>query len=595
MKKQNSQQSNTLDLKNKTHGIKNQKVNPISTKQSQIIKSFSTNFYFPLPLIKRLNSQRLLSLDIDVDKIRYLVVRKYGKRLKAEEWGIQKFPQESTQAFRPLQIALENIKRRLYKPGTETRVTFFSTDLLFKNEVFPVMKKKKELEQAIFYRYKDELKHFKNNEFIWSYYVVDEFEEQGVKKQRLQIVFAPEQTVQRFIYIFHHLKLPITYLLPRPMSLVLAYNYMVEEPKSDLLINISYDFTQICYLKSGQLIYLRNLGLGAHNLEVMIKNDDKIVPDTNLTVSKDQNKEGTPQSILKKRLQDKLKDLKAKQNPVLHTFFSEILRSIAFIQGNNRKNYIDRIILTGYGILKESLIPYLKSRLSLPLFVMMPKFKKSSSEELLRFGEYTAVLGATLADKDGINLLPKKFLEMLTLSKINKWVNFIIILVVLIFGYLSFFQYSIIKQKKLQIDKLEKEYQALNPFEQSYKKLLQLIGDVQKEKQTLQNKINRKPPVLEMMRLFSNLTPKPIRLTTFVFSKIQNNGKLINENASKDLPKFSINISGEIYGDLVDGNVTLINYINSLNNLRLFKKINLDQKEKDVQQKKIRFSLTLTF
>ncbi|RMG80227.1 MAG: hypothetical protein D6707_06765, partial [Bacteroidetes bacterium] len=134
----------------------------VSNKEFEIglpkIKSFSTAFHNPLPLIKKLNAHRLLSLDIDVDKVRYLIVKKHGKDLNVEEWGIQKFPQEITQLFRALQITLENIKRRFYKPGTEIRVTFFSTDLLFKNDVFPVMKKKQELEQAILYRYKEDLK-----------------------------------------------------------------------------------------------------------------------------------------------------------------------------------------------------------------------------------------------------------------------------------------------------------------------------------------------------------------------------------------------------------------------------------------------------
>lgn len=559
------------------------------------IKSFTTAFYRPLPLLKKLNAHRLLSLDIDVDKVRYLIVKKYGKELSVEEWGIQKFPPEITQLFRALQITLENLKRRFYKPGTEVRVTFFSTDLLFKNDVFPVMKKKKELEQAILYRYREDLKHFKDNDYYWSYYVVDEFEDQGLKKQRLQIVFSPSETINRYLYIFHHLKIPVSYLIPRPMSLVLAYNYMVESPKADLLINISYDFTQICYLKSGQLIYLRNLGLGSRNLEVTIKENGPLVPDSGEKLEEEPGKTEAQESLLRKRLMEKLKDLKVKQNPVLHTFFSEILRSIAFIQGGNRQNFIDRVILTGYGIQKESLIPYLKSRLSFPIFVMVPRFSSENGDSILRYGEFTAVVGALLAEKDGINLLPQSFLEKINLAKINKWVNFLIVLIVLTFGYLTFVQYSLIQQKQLELEKLEKQYTILNPFEEAYNKLLKSIGDVQKENQNLKEKIQEKPPVLEIMRLFSNLTPKEIRLNTLVFSKVQNEGKLKNENTSAEVPNFTINLSGEISGDLVNGDVILIDFINSLNNLKLFKNINLDQKEKDVEQKKIRFALTMTF
>ncbi|WP_456408942.1 hypothetical protein [Caldithrix abyssi] len=560
-------------------------------------KIYTTDVFAPLSFAKKLGAKTILSLDIDIDKIRYLVVKKIGDNIQVKDWGIQTFPTEITQATRAMQIALENIKSRIYKAGMEVRVTFFSTDLLFKNDVFPRIKNRKELEQAIIFRYKEELKHFKDNEFYLEYYVVDQFEEQGIKKQRLQMVFSPKETVDRFVYIFSHLKFPVSYLVPRPMSLVLAYNKMVDDPKSDLLLNISYDFTQICYLKYGQLIYLRNLGIGSRNLEVTIKQDETRKRNTEEKV--DEGKISEPESgesLLKRRLMEKLKDLKVKQNPVLHTFFAEILRSIAFIQGEDKRNFVERILLTGYGIQKESLIPYLKSRLSMPVFVLYPGFIENAQEDAVKYGEYTAAFGAVLADKNSINLIPKDYEEKLILARINRYVNLFCIVGAVTFGYLTFLQYQAITAKEAELSVLEAQYHELNPYEQSYLSLLKLIGDVKKENLELQNKINKdKPPILEMMRLFSNLTPKPIRLTSFVLQPLQAGGNIENENAPEDLPKYVISLAGEIKGDLVTGDVELINFINSLNNLNIFKSINLEQKNKDIQNKKIEFSLTLTF
>ncbi len=575
-----------------------QAASPIPGKNQCVLPStkiFTLPFYQPLSLGQQLNAKTILSLDIDIDKIRYVIARKSGNKLQIKNWGIQTFPSEITHMTRALQIALENIKTRFFKAGMEVRVTFFSTDLLFKNDVFPVIKNKKELEQAIIFRYKEDLKHFKENDFYLRYYVVDQFEDQGIKKQRLQIVFSPKETINKFIYIFSHLKLPVLYMIPRPMSLVLAYNKMVDDPKSDLLVNISYDFTQICYLKYGQLIYLRNLGIGSRNLEVTIKQDDEIKLDDKDGLSGTTTGSNQKESLLRKRLLQKLKDLKIKQNPVLHTFFSEILRSIAFIQGENRNNFVERILLTGYGIQKESLIPYLKTRLSMPIFVVYPKFEEKDPKSGLKFGEFTAAIGGVLADRNSINLVPTPFKEKLTLTRINRYLNFVSFFGVLTFGYLTFLQYETISQKKLELTALEKTYYALNPYEKSYRELLKMIGDVQKENKNLQNKIKDKPPIVEMMRLFSNLTPKMIRLTSFAFQPLQSGGKLVNENAPKDLPRYSISITGEISGDLVNGDVELINFINSLNNLKIFKTINIDQKNKDVENKKIEFGLTMMF
>ncbi|WP_456440861.1 hypothetical protein [Caldithrix abyssi] len=593
-------EKNNFNATSEIKPSKNKAGSSVSSMQKSMspkTKIYTTDLFAPLSFTKKLGAKTILSLDIDIDKIRYIVVKKIGDNIQVKDWGIQTFPAEITQVFRAMQIALESIKSRIFKSGMEVRVTFFSTDLLFKNDVFPFIKNKKELEQAIILRYKEELKHFKENGFYLEYYVVDRFEEQGIKKQRLQIVFSPKETVNRFVYIFSHLKLPVHYLIPRPMSLVLAYNKMVDDPKSDLLINISYDFTQICYLKYGQLIYLRNLGIGSRNLEVTIKQDEPL--SINAKEKMDEGKLSEPErgeSLLRRRLMEKLKDLKVKQNPVLHTFFAEILRSIAFIQGEDKRNFVERILLTGYGIQKESLIPYLKSRLTMPVFVLFPGFLENAHEDAIKYGEYTAAFGAVLADKNSINLIPKDYEEKLILARINRYVNLFCIVGAVTFGYLTFLQYQAITAKEANLSVLEAQYHELNPYEQAYINLLNLIGDVKKENLELQTKINKdKPPILEMMRLFSNLTPKAIRLTSFVLQPLQTGGKIENENAPKDLPKYAMSITGEIKGDLVTGDVALINFINSLNNLNIFKSINLEQKNKDLQSKKIEFSLTLTF
>lgn len=97
------------------------------------------------------------------------------------------------------------------------------------------------------------------------------------------------------------------------------------------------------------------------------------------------------------------------------------------------------------------------------------------------------------------------------------------------------------------------------------------------------------------MRLLSNLTPKQIRLNAFVFRKIQSESKMVNQEELKKLPKYGVTIEGEIVGDFVNGDVILINFINSLNNLKFFKKIHLDHKERDQQNNKINFGLTMEF
>ncbi len=560
------------------------------------VKSFSENFYAPLPLLKKLNSRRCLALDIDVDKIRYIVAKKSGDLIQVETWGIQKFPAEISHRFKALQITMEHLKQKLYKRGTEVRVSIFSTEFMIRQEVFPYMKKKNELEHAIFYKFREEIKRYKDDKYTWGYDIIDTYEEQGIKKVRVQVVFAPWETINRYVYIFEHLKLPVVQLVPRPAALMASYERMIEVPKSDLLINISYDFTQILYLKGGKLEYIRNLGIGSRNLEFTIHNDSSKIPmDTPNPSLGGQSAESDTSSILRKRLLEKLKDLKTKQNPVLHTFFSEILRSIAFIQGNDRHNFIDRILLTGYGIQKESLVPYLKTRLNIPIFIIFPRLDDRPSSEQIKFGEFFSTIGTLLQKFKGINLLPKKFMECIFYRKLFRWLFFIMFLTGLIAGHVTYILYKVTKRQTYLVQEKEKEYIVVNPFEKSYKQLLQLIGTLEQQNKKLQSHVEAQPPILEMMRLLSNITPKEIRFNTFVFRKLTAGGKLANQEHLKDMAKYAVTVEGEIHGDFVNGDVVLINFINSLDNLNFFKSIKLDHKERDQQNNTITFGLTIKF
>ncbi len=559
-------------------------------------RAFSQSFYHPLPLLKRLNSRRCLAIDIDVDKIRYILALKSGNLIHVKEWGVQKFPREITHRFRALQVTLEHIKQKLYNSGTEVRISVFSTDFMIEQGVFPYMKKKEDLKKALFFKFREEIKRFKDDEFLWNYEILEQFEEDGIKKVRVQVVFSPKETINRYMYIFEHLKINVQQLIPRPAGLWAAYERLVETPKSDLLINISYDFTQIIYLKHGNLSYIRNLGIGARNLEFTIHDDSGSLPLNSMVTSPNSPvPEGKKESILRKRLLEKIKDLKTKQNPVLHTFFSEFLRSIAYIQGIDRSNYIDRILLTGYGIHKESLLPYLKGRLNIPIFIIYPKLDERPLREQFKFGEFFTTFGTLVQRHEGFNLLPEQFKERIKYKKLSRWLFFVIFLTGLIAGYLSFIQYKIYQKQAALVVEKEKEYLALNPFEEAYKNLLVLIGNAKRENQNLKSVVEKRAPIIEMMHLLSNLTPKQIRLNAFVFRKIQAESKMVNEEALKKLPKYSVTIEGEILGDFVNGDVILINYINSLNNLKFFKKIHLDHKERDQEKNKINFGLTMEF
>jgi len=556
-------------------------------------------YYTKLSFMQRLNARKYLSLDIDIDKVRYMVGLKAGRHFQAVNWGIQKFPAEESNRLKALQIALENIRVKILKPGMLVEACFYSPDINIRQITLPKMSKKADLEKAILFKNQQDLQNFDEKSFF-SYQILGEFEDDQTTKLQILVVAASSETITRYLTILNDAKLPVAKLIPRPAALQAAYSQMIQKAERDLIIHISYDFTQICFLRQGRLEYFRNLGIGARNLEVIIhegKNEAK--PETEIKLpGADAQSDSDSSNLLRKRLLEKVKDLQQKQNPVLHTFFSEILRFLAYVQGKDKKDYIDRIYVTGYGLQKESLLPYLRGRLNMPIHIMAPELTPDL-KQMPEYGEHFTTIGTIYQSNTTYNLMPANYRNRMMFKKINK---LLIILIVFTFGmsaYFSYLTHGLIEKKKAYVQQLLKEYDKLNPVEGSYRELISRIERVMNENRELQGYVKTSTPMLNVMRLLSNETPSQVRLERFIYMPpdqiyIDKNKKpkSTGKNAVKNF--IELEVSGVIHSGLLIGDVILINYINRLNELKYFEKIELLNKNKIAEKDITTFSLHLT-
>ncbi len=576
-------------------------VNPESQKTGSKVKGIKSEptktptrfyvhdpFYEPLPIIQRLNARKVLALDIDPEKVRYVLSKKTKKEIQVIEWGMQKFPTEEKDREKALQIALENIKSKLYKKGMMVNVSIFSPDINHRHLIFPKMKKKSDLENAIYHKNEAELQNF-DKKTIWKYKILDEFVHEEIPKLRISIITVPSAVIEKYIHIFDRAGMEIHSLISRPTAIQETYRKMVFRPGRDLVIDIDYDLTQMCYLKNGNTEFVRNVSIGARNLEVIIRTHKEDKDDAQHNALNRKEEVAKPGDKMRSKLVSRIQELKNKQNPVLHTFFSEILRSLAFFQGKGTTQFIERIFITGYGIRKESLMPYLKSRLNMPLFILTPQFEKRETRTT-EFGEFFSTVGTALAEEEATNLLPKSYKNRILFKKMN----FLLIGILLILGagltYFSIQQSKIIQAKKNQVIQYEKEYERLNPIEGKYIQVIQAISEVNKKNDELKSYIAAKPPLTEVMRLFSNETPKFIRIERIYFRKIE---------VDKDKPKFKndfsyvIDVQGNVISETLMANVTLINFVNHLIDLKYFKHIELLNKLKQFDRKETSFAIRL--
>ncbi len=567
--------------------VSGKKVNAAPEKSAPARLYLNDQFYTDMPFIQKLSARKSLGLDIDADKVRYVLVKKTKTEVQVLDWGYQQFPSEEKDRSKALQIALENVKSKVYKKGMETHASIFSPEISSRHVVFPKMKKEADLKQAIFHKNENDLQNF-DEKTIWTYEIIETFEDEVLEKLRISVLAAPEEVVTSYLRVFENAGIELSSIIPRPSAIQAAYRRMIFRPGRDLLIDIGYDLTQMCFIKNGDVEFIRNVSIGSRNLEVTIHSnptDTNEIRAGNKGVNEDLSAD-KPDEV-RSRLLSRIKDLKNKQNPVLHTFFSEILRSLAFFQGKNVQQYIERIFVTGYGIRKESLLPYLKSRLNIPLFILTPQFEDRPNRTI-EFGEYFSTLGTTLQDSNAANILPQQYKTKFLFKKLNMGLSTLLALLLVVLGFLWNGQYKLIAQKKALIRSYHQEYEALNPVEGKYREIQQLIGDVNKKNNELKSYIQQRPPVVDILRLFSNEVPPTIRLDKLNFIQI-NTGT--DKKKFKNEYKYQLDINGIITIDPLMADVTLINFVNHLIDLKYFKHIELLNKLKDPEKKITRFGI----
>ena len=545
-------------------------------------------FFKELTMFESMNARTAIGLDIDADKVRYLIVKKARDEVKVLKWGVQKFPSEERDRKKAMQIALENIKAKVYKRGMLVNVSVFSPEISTRHVIFPEMKKESDLKQAIYHKNEQDLQNF-NEKSIWNYEVIDEFESEGIKKYKISVAVAPDEIIGEYIQVFSAVGIQINHLIPRPSAIQSGYRKMIFRPGRDLLIDIGYNLTQMCFIKNGHIEYIRNVSIGSRNLEVTIHNKGA---DTQKKSAGSKNSEHElsaqkPEEV-RGRLLSRIKDLKDKQNPVLHTFFSEILRSLSFFQGKDIQQYIERIFVTGYGIRKESLLPYLKSRINIPVFILTPQFEERPSRTT-EFGEYFSTLGTTIQDSTSIDILPDYYKTKYMFKRFNFGLTLIMIVLFVALGFISVGQYNLINHKNDLIVASNKEYEKLNPIEGKYQEIQNLINDVNQKNNELVGYIQSRPPIIEVLRLLSNEVPQNIRLENIEFVKINVDPK----NEFHNDYKFQLDLEGTVTSDPLMADVTLINFVNHLLELKYFKHVNVLNKLKDTELEVTKFGLRL--
>lgn len=554
------------------------------------------DFFAPLPLLKKIEANNCLSIDIGTDQIEYLLSRQTRNCMQVRKWEIIKLENEEGDRYRSIELALKLIKSKTYRPGTLVKVSFFSPDINIRQVVVPRLKQA-ELENSILYKNKTELTNF-TEDAVWKYEVLETFKENNLEKVRMLVTVIPADVIDIYLSIFKRLGLKPDSLIPRPFAYISAYRKMVKNYANDVLIDINTDTTQVCFFVDGKLMYIRNFAIGSNNLEKTLskngngENDDSVIALKPL--EEEEQPEETSESNIRDRLFKKIEVLKSKRNPLLQVLLGEILRSIEFFQGGKDKYPIQNVYLTGAGLKIDAVFPYLKSRLNYPVYRLSPRFMP---EEIMasQFVDYIAALGAGLYQDKKMNMVSSEFRINELFKKLNVLLIALFLLLVPLVGYQTHLKNTQVTNLHRQYELLQQQYDMLNPTERIYEQINRQIKQVEAKKKQLVSPVKSTPELLRVMKFFSNEVPPEIRLTSLRFYLVsaekQQKNKKKKVNSRESNYKYRISIIGQVVDDYFKADVQLINFLNRLNDLKFFKSVSLVKKRKQAENKLFEFEL----
>lgn len=558
--------------------------NTLKLKQSEIDSlTIFNEFNTKLNFANRIKARPCLALDIDNDKICYIKIKKSGENIQVEKCGIQTLD-TGMDRFRAIQLTLTNLKSRIYKHGMRVYVSFFSPDINIRQVIVPKTKKKSDLESAIFFKNQNDLPNF-NSESIWNYQILEEFSADGVKKLKVLVTAIPYEVVRMYMEILISIGLTPEKLVPRPLAVTTAYNSMIHEPDNDLVVVISTFFTQIYYFRNGKLQFFRNAALGVSNIQKAMEEKSNGSLSANeepskLSERKESLLETDISSAIKERLLKKVKESKSEENAVIKTLYSEIKRSIDYINLNYPTEKIKRTFVTGSGIQVKEIMAYLQKQSNDSIVLLKPQFS-TTEINTNRYGEYFTALGTSLQVGKEFDTIPSQYKTSQVFKNVNMLLTAFLFLSIAGAVFVSYFQkYDFIKNQNI-LAQLGRQYQVLNPIQTKYNDMVVKYNEVNLQKTKLQGFVKKNPQLMEVLRLFSNETPPFIILNEMNFEAYAPPRSGQKSRGDVKSYKYQITLIGQIKSDFQMGDVVLINFMNRLNDLKYFEEIKLTNKRKE--------------
>jgi Tfp pilus assembly PilM family ATPase len=451
--------------------------------------------WIKLSQIRRIFNNTYSIIDIDDSEVRYLILRKRDTKAEIVKHGAIGYAQKEPES---LGNALAEIKKEILKPNMELYVSLHSPDIYIRRIVLPKPKRYNDLKKMVSLYIQGNLPDL-DSTLIWRYQVTDIFIENNAKKVSVLLAISTEAHINKYLQEFEKLNIRVTHLIPRISIIYSAYRQNVHKSYNDLLVDINPNFCHLIYFQNKQIAYLRNMRLGLNDLGSAEETDLNENRDLSFT---NEESSGDKLQSIRGQLLSRINEIRKTKNKVLHRFFAEIVRLSTFIQSMNRGNKIDRILMTCGTQTDNTIISYIKERLSIPVY--MYNFGPGTVEEEGQLPQGRSLYTQFSAHKSVLNLLPKTYSRKYLYMRYCKFACLLLLLSSLYWGNITIAQKEIYNTRIQYLGTIQEDYEKVKQYSDLYEQAQAQYQDMVNTRKMYDNETATTLPLLRILKYTSN-------------------------------------------------------------------------------------------
>ncbi|HEX9935203.1 MAG TPA: pilus assembly protein PilM, partial [bacterium] len=473
----------------------------------------------------------VLSIDWGMQSVKYLVLRRIGKRIRIESFGQFPVVASADDVARQQQQIFQTIfqKEKKYR-GAKIVLGIETVHTLIKQEAFPPLSRK-ELFQSAFFSIQKELSEAAS--IVFDVLPVDSAPNAQGNINYLLMGASEEAVQDKIQYIINQKRIPVK-VLPSVIAARNLFEFLpsVEPKETVCILDVGSAKTVLMFFRSGWLDFYREIVVGGDDFTKAISgtifHEGRAIQFSTQEAVTFKKKYGYTIGFTEGMSfrGAPFTEIGTMMRPILERLIGEIHRSIGFYKESAEGNRVSSIYLIGGGSKLKNLPDLLAEKLGVPV-QLIPKPPKLSiggekkAEQVFQslFPEYAISLALAMETDAKGNLLPESFKKMHQLSVIQKWVN---LAAFILFGVL-FVMLAWLLQGK---NNLEGELPNLQSREMASKSAVSRFEAVQRQKAQVDSstleidgKLQQNPVPVQVLRLVSNRLPKSLSLRSLYIGR----------------------------------------------------------------------------